>query len=40
MRRIDIWRVEAGRFAEHWDELDTLDIFIWIGTVPPPSPPA
>ncbi|MBV9750057.1 MAG: ester cyclase [Acetobacteraceae bacterium] len=31
MRSIDIWRVEDGRFVEHWDELNTLDIFVQIG---------
>ena len=31
MRSIDIWRVEGGRFVEHWDELNTLDIFVQIG---------
>ena len=30
MRSIDIWRVEDGRFIEHWDELNTLDIFIQV----------
>lgn len=25
MRSIDIWRVRDGRFAEHWDELNTAD---------------
>jgi steroid delta-isomerase-like uncharacterized protein len=39
MRSIDIWRVEDGRFAEHWDELNTLDIFIQVGAVPPPGQP-
>ena len=28
MRSIDIWRVEDGRFVEHWDGLNTLDTFI------------
>ena len=37
MRSIDIWRVEDGRFVEHWDELNTLDIFIQVGAVPPPG---
>ena len=40
MRSIDIWRVENGRFVEHWDELNTLDIFTQIGAVPPMAPPA
>lgn len=31
MRSIDMWRVEDGRFAEHWDELNTLDLFMQIG---------
>lgn len=32
MRSIDIWRVGAdGRFVEHWDELNTLDVFQQIG---------
>ena len=35
MRSIDIWRVEDGRFIEHWDELNTLDIFTQIGAVAP-----
>jgi predicted SnoaL-like aldol condensation-catalyzing enzyme len=34
MRSIDIWRVEDGRFVEHWDELNTLDIFSQVGAVP------
>ena len=40
MRSIDIWRVEEGRFVEHWDELNTLDVFIQIGAVPPPKQPS
>jgi predicted ester cyclase len=40
MRSIDIWRVEEGRFVEHWDELNTLDIFIQVGAVPPPGQPS
>jgi predicted ester cyclase len=35
MRSIDIWRVEDGRFVEHWDELNTLDIFTQIGALAP-----
>jgi len=40
MRSIDIWRVEDGRFVEHWDELNTLDVFIQVGAVPPPRQPS
>jgi predicted ester cyclase len=40
MRSIDIWRVEDGRFVEHWDELNTLDVFIQMGAVPPPRQPS
>jgi hypothetical protein len=41
MRSIDIWRVEDGRFIEHWDELNTLDIFTQIGALAPLcQPPA
>lgn len=40
MRSIDIWRVEHGRFVEHWDELNTLEVFIQIGAVQPPRQPA
>jgi steroid delta-isomerase-like uncharacterized protein len=31
MRSIDIWRVEDGKFAEHWDELNLLEVFQKIG---------
>ena len=31
MRSIDIWLVQDGRFVEHWDELNTLDVFVQIG---------
>lgn len=34
MRSIDIWRVEGGLFVEHWDELNTLQLFQQIGLVP------
>lgn len=33
MRSIDIWRVEEGRFVEHWDELNTLEFFTQVGAV-------
>ena len=35
MRSIDIWRVEDGMFAEHWDELNLLEVFQQIGALPP-----
>ncbi|WP_424950054.1 ester cyclase [Deinococcus sp.] len=31
MRSIDIWRVQDGLLAEHWDELNTLDFFTQLG---------
>jgi steroid delta-isomerase-like uncharacterized protein len=34
MRSIDIWRVENDLFVEHWDELNTLEIFQQMGVVP------
>jgi steroid delta-isomerase-like uncharacterized protein len=34
MRTIDIWRVEDGLFVEHWDELNTLQLFQQIGVLP------
>jgi len=40
MRSIDIWRVENGLFVEHWDELNTLDVFIQVGAVQPPKQPS
>ena len=40
MRSIDIWRFEDGRFVEHWDELNTLDIFSQVGAVPPLGQPS
>jgi predicted SnoaL-like aldol condensation-catalyzing enzyme len=40
MHSIDIWRVEDGKFVEHWDELNTLDVFIQIGAVSPPRQPS
>ena len=35
MRSIDIWRVQDGMFAEHWDELNLLEVFQQIGVIPP-----
>ena len=37
MRSIDIWRVERGRFVEHWDELNTLEFFTQVGAVAAPG---
>jgi predicted ester cyclase len=34
MHSIDIWRVRDGLFAEHWDELNTLELFQQIGAIP------
>ena len=34
MHSIDIWRVEDGKFVEHWDELNTLDVFIQVPSHP------
>jgi predicted SnoaL-like aldol condensation-catalyzing enzyme len=34
MRSIDIWRVENGMFAEHWDELNTLQVLQQMGALP------
>ncbi len=35
MRSIDIWRVRDGRFIEHWDELNLLEVFQQLGVIPP-----
>lgn len=35
MRSIDIWRVADGMFAEHWDELNLMEVFQQIGALPP-----
>ena len=37
MRSIDIWRVQDGMFAEHWDELNLLEMFQQMGVIPPLS---
>ncbi|WP_435155587.1 ester cyclase [Amycolatopsis sacchari] len=34
MRSIDIWRVRDGMFAEHWDELNLMQLFQRIGALP------
>ena len=34
MRSIDIWRVHDGEFAEHWDELNLLELFQQLGVIP------
>ena len=34
MRSIDIWRVADGMFVEHWDELNTLQVFQQMGLIP------
>ncbi len=34
MTTIDIWRVEDGRFVEHWDELNLMEVFQQIGALP------
>ena len=34
MTSIDIWRVEDGKFVEHWDELNGLEFFGKLGLVP------
>lgn len=33
MRSIDIWRVENGMFAEHWDELNALELLTQMGAL-------
>ena len=34
MTSIDVWRVEEGRFVEHWDEINGLEFFGQLGLVP------
>lgn len=34
IRSIDIWRFEGDKFVEHWDELNTLDVFQQLGAIP------
>ncbi|MER6951027.1 ester cyclase [Nonomuraea sp. NPDC000554] len=33
MRSIDIWRVEDSLFAEHWDEVNVLEVFRHLGAL-------
>jgi steroid delta-isomerase-like uncharacterized protein len=40
MRSIDIWRVRDGMFAEHWDELNLMQVFQQVGALPPLGGPA
>jgi predicted SnoaL-like aldol condensation-catalyzing enzyme len=42
MRSIDIWKVKDGLLTEHWDELNTLEVFIQMGaaTMNAPGAPA
>ena len=35
MRSIDIWRLQDGKFVEHWDELNLLQLFQQLGALPP-----
>lgn len=34
MRSIDIWRVKGGKFTEHWDELNLLEVMQQLGAIP------
>lgn len=38
MRSIDIWRVREGKFIEHWDELNLLEVFQQLGVIPSFAP--
>jgi hypothetical protein len=38
MASIDIWRVAGGQFAEHWDELNLLEVFQQLGVIPALGP--
>ena len=35
MRSIDIWRIEDGVFAEHWDQINALQLLQQMGALPP-----
>ena len=34
---IEIWRVEDGKLAEHWDVVDVFGQFLQLGLIPQPS---
>jgi predicted SnoaL-like aldol condensation-catalyzing enzyme len=34
---IDIWRVQDGRLIEHWDEINSLELFVQLGAVAAPE---
>jgi steroid delta-isomerase-like uncharacterized protein len=38
-RSIDIFRIEGGQLAEHWDVLDVYGLLAQLGAVPPLGPP-
>lgn len=40
MTTIDIWQVQDGRFIEHWDEINSLELFVQLGAVTPPEMPS
>jgi predicted SnoaL-like aldol condensation-catalyzing enzyme len=40
MRSIDIWTVKDGLLAEHWDELNTLEVFMQMGAATMNAPSA
>lgn len=40
MRSTDIWPLENERFVDYSDVLNTLQIFIQVGAVPPPCQPS
>jgi predicted ester cyclase len=34
---IEIWRVENGKLAEHWDVVDVFGQFMQLGLIPQPA---
>ena len=40
MRSIDIWKVKDGLITEHWDELNTLEVFMQMGAATMNEPTA